>query len=55
VGPVTRRSNNALDHVHPGPNAATPGEDASHPTDWRDMLATVLSEIEARQRAFWSD
>jgi len=43
---------NALDHVHPGPNAPTPGEDASHPADWRDVLATVLSAVETRQRAF---
>jgi len=44
---------NARDHVHPGPDAPTPGEDASHPADWRDVLSTVLSEIEDRQRAFW--
>ncbi|MEZ3162786.1 hypothetical protein ABNG03_02665 [Halorubrum sp. RMP-47] len=44
---------NARDHVHPGPDAPTPGDDASHPADWRDVLSAVLSEVEARQRAFW--
>lgn len=45
---------NARDHVHPGPDAPTPGSDASHPSDWRDVLATVLTEIETRQRGFWT-
>lgn len=40
------------DHVHPGPDAPTPGEDVSHPADWRDVLSGVLVEIEDRQRAF---
>lgn len=44
---------NARDHIHPGPDAPTPGQDASHPDDWRDVLAEVLEDIEARQRAFW--
>jgi hypothetical protein len=44
---------NARDHVHPGPDASTPGEDASHPTNWRDVLSAALSEIDDRQRAFW--
>lgn len=44
---------NTRDHVHPGPDAPTPGDDDSHPTDWRDVLAMVLSEIDDRQRAFW--
>lgn len=44
---------NTRDHVHPGPNAPTPGEDVSHPTDWRDVLSMALSEIDDRQRAFW--
>ncbi|WP_425498484.1 hypothetical protein [Haloprofundus halobius] len=47
-------SHNARDHIHPGPNAPTPGEDTSYPEDWRDVLSTVLSEIEDRQRAFWT-
>lgn len=44
---------NTRDHVHPGPEALTPGEDASHPDDWRDVLAAVLEEIQMRQRQFW--
>jgi hypothetical protein len=46
---------NTRDHVHPGPDAPTPGQDASHPADWRDVLAGVLREVETRQRAFWTD
>lgn len=46
---------NARNHVHPGPNAPTPGEDTSYPTDWRDVLSTVLTEIEERQRALWEE
>lgn len=44
---------NERDHVHPGPDAPTPGIDSSHPPDWRDILSMVLAEIEDRQRAFW--
>jgi hypothetical protein len=44
---------NTRDHIHPGPNAPTPGDDASHPTDWRDVLSMALEEIDGRQRAFW--
>lgn len=47
-------SHNTRDHVHPGPHAPTPGIDASHPLDWRDVLSMVLSEVEKRQRGFWS-
>lgn len=46
---------NARDHVHPGPDAPTPGDDASHPDDWRDVLSAVLAEIEDRQRGFWEN
>lgn len=46
---------NARDHIHLGPDAPTPGEDMSHPSDWRDVLSMVLSEIEDRQRAFWEE
>lgn len=45
---------NARDHVHPGPDAPTPGDDASHSPDWRDVLSMVLEEIEDRQRGFWT-
>jgi hypothetical protein len=44
---------NARDHIHPGPDAPTPGDDTSHPPDWRDVLSMALSEIEERQRSFW--
>ena len=44
---------NEREHVHPGPDAPTVGDDTSHPADWRDVLADVLGEIERRQRAFW--
>ncbi len=47
-------SHNARDHIHPGPEAATPGEDTHHPSDWRDVLSMVLTEIEHRQRALWN-
>lgn len=46
---------NTQDHVHPGPDAPTPGDDADHLADWRDVLSLVLREIENRQRAFWTD
>lgn len=46
-------SHNAREHIHPGPNAPTPGDHVAHPADWRDVLSTVLTEIEQRQRAFW--
>lgn len=46
---------NARDHVHPGPDAPTPGMDTSHPLDWRDVLSSVLTEVEARQRGFWTE
>lgn len=46
-------THNDRDHIHPGPDAPTPGEDVSHPTDWRDVLTLALSDIEGRQRAFW--
>lgn len=44
---------NAGDHIHPGPDSPTPGRDATHSEDWRDVLSTVLSEVESRQRSFW--
>ncbi|OVE84810.1 hypothetical protein [Natronolimnobius baerhuensis] len=46
---------NAREHIHPGPDAPTPGIDTSHPEDWRDVLTAVLQEIEERQRAFWTE
>ncbi len=46
-------AHNTRDHIHPGPDAPTPGDDASHPADWRDILSMVLAEIEDRQQSFW--
>lgn len=46
---------NIREHVHPGPDAPTPGDDASHPEDWRDVLSEILTEIEIRQRGFWRE
>jgi len=48
-------AHNTRDHVHPGPDTPTPGDDASYPAEWRDVLSMVLSEIKNRQRAFWTD
>lgn len=48
-------SHNTRDHIHPGPDAPTPGDDTTHPADWRDILSLALSEIEARQRSFWTE
>jgi hypothetical protein len=48
-------THNTRDHIHPGPDASTPGRDASHPQDWRDMLSTVLTEIDRRQRELWPE
>lgn len=48
-------NHNTRDHVHPGPDAPTPGDDASHPAEWRDVLSTTLREIERRQRGFWGE
>jgi len=46
---------NTRDHIHPGPDAPTPGNDVSHPDDWRDVLSMVLDETETRQRRFWTE
>lgn len=45
---------NTRDHFHPPPDAPTPGDDADWPEDYRQMLALVLDEIEARIREIWS-
>lgn len=46
-------SHNSYDHVHPNPDAPTPGDDANHPRDWRDVLSMVIEEIDERRNAFW--
>lgn len=43
----------ARSHVHPPPDAATPGEDASFADDWRVVLSGVLEDLDDRIRAFW--
>lgn len=48
-------THNTRDHFHPPPTAATPGEDASWPSDHRDVLTLVLDEIEARIAALWEE
>ena len=44
---------NTRGHVHPPPDAAMPGEDASFPADWRDVLERVLAALDERIEAFW--
>jgi len=44
---------NTRDHVHPPPDARTPGEDTDHAVDWRDVLASVLDDVDERRAAFW--
>ena len=46
---------NTREHFHPPPDAASPGEDDTYQDDWRDVLATVLSHLDERIEAFWSD
>lgn len=44
---------NARSHVHPPPDAETPGEDASFAEDWRDVLSSVVEELDQRIQSFW--
>lgn len=44
---------NSRDHFHPPPDAETPGLDESYPTDWRDVLTMVLTDLDERIEAFW--
>jgi hypothetical protein len=46
---------NTREHFHPPPDAPTPGDDADYPDEWRDVLATVLTRLDERIEAFWSD
>jgi hypothetical protein len=46
---------NTREHFHPPPDAATPGVDMDHPDDWRSVLTTVLTRLEDRIQAFWTD
>ncbi|WP_420871419.1 hypothetical protein [Halomicrobium salinisoli] len=45
---------NAREHYHPPPDAGTPGEDTSWPSDHRDVLSLVLDEIEERIATLWN-
>ena len=46
---------NAREHFHPPPDAPTPGEDEDYPDEWRDVLPTVLTRLDDRIEAFWTD
>lgn len=46
---------NTRNHFHPPPTAPTPGENASWPTDHRDVLTLVLEEIEQRIVDLWGE
>ena len=46
---------NTRDHFHPPPDAPTPGGDADYPDKWRDVLATVLTDLDERIEAFWTE
>ena len=43
------------EHVHPPPDASTPGDDADYPDDRRAVLAAVLTDLDARITAFWEE
>ena len=44
---------NTREHFHPPPDAPTPGADKEYGNEWRDVLATVLTQLDARINAFW--
>jgi hypothetical protein len=46
---------NTREHFHPPPDAPTPGDDADYPDEWRDVLATVLTRLDERIEAFWTE
>lgn len=48
-------THNSRSHFHPPPDAATPGEDRHWPTDVRDVIETVLDDVEERIEALWTD
>lgn len=47
-------THNSREHFHPPPDASTPGEDASWPADYRDVVSTILDKIEARIGDLWA-
>lgn len=48
-------AHNSRDHVQPPPDARSPGCNANHPDDFRDVLAMVLRRVDARIRSHWPD
>jgi hypothetical protein len=46
---------NTREHFHPPLDAPTPGEDEDYPDEWRDVLATVLTRLDTRIKAFWNE
>lgn len=48
-------THNSREHFHPPPDAATPGEDRSWPSDYRDVMAQVLAALADRNDELWSD
>ncbi|MFC6722352.1 MULTISPECIES: hypothetical protein [Halobacteriales] len=46
---------NTREHVHPPPDARTPGEDTDYPNEWREVLATILTHLDERIEAFWTE
>lgn len=46
---------NARGHFHPPPDAGTPGEDASSPPDYRDVLRLVFDDVEERFINLWDE
>ena len=46
---------NTREHFHPPPDAPTPGADKEYADEWRDVLATVLTQLDARINAFWEE
>ncbi|WP_158059669.1 hypothetical protein [Halorussus halophilus] len=47
-------SHNARSHFHPPPEATTPGDDAEYARDWRDVLSSILEDLDDRIEAFWA-
>jgi hypothetical protein len=45
---------NTRDHFHPPPIARTRGDDASWPTDHRDVVRLVFNEVEERISGLWN-
>ena len=47
-------SHNTRDYFHPLPKAQTPGENASWPSDYRDVVRVVLDDVEERITHLWA-